>query len=192
MKVFFYPQVSPSSTSYALCFFITSVRSIFHLVPYLLVCNHSLKILCGNGFGSFVTVQARVLNTAALGLLSLDGSVCRAGSWLEPENLVFEKFLAFQITLFFCLRHWMPAFLLGVWNFDSYGFGLCACNQPSVKSSEFESPTNFSGQRHCTTRRKPVGRFLQTPCEVSSPGWSYCIFLYHSSPASAFSKPPKV
>ena len=71
----------------------------------------------------------------------------------------------------------MPVFLLGVWNFDSYDFGLCVSNQPAVKSLDFESPTNSSGQRHCTTCRKPVGRFLQIPCEVSSPGWSYCISL---------------
>ena len=80
----------------------------------------------------------------------------------------------------------MPAFILGGWNFESYDFGLCACNQPSVKSLDFESPTSFSGQR------QPVGRFLQTPCEVSFPLTNPIVYLSHSSPASAFSKPLNV
>lgn len=40
----------------------------------------------------------------------------------------------------------MPAFLLGVWNFDSYDFGLCVSNQPSVKSLDLR------------VQRTPLGR----------------------------------
>lgn len=76
------------------------------MVHHLLVCIHSLNKLC------FVTVQGRVFNIAGLRLLSLEGPTCRVGSWLEPENLAFEKFLAFQITL---LPAWGTECLLSFW-----------------------------------------------------------------------------
>lgn len=152
MRVFFNPKVSHSSTSYAL--FLHHICKEYFLLgappPHLLVCNHSLKILRGgNGFGSFVTAGKSFEHSSPE--VAVFRRVCLQGWFLAGAwEFGFLKVPCISDNDFFCLRHWMPAFILGGWNFESYDFGLCACNQPSVKSLDFESPTSFSGQRHCT------------------------------------------
>lgn len=97
------------------------------------------------------------------------GLAARVGSLLEPGNLAFEKFLAFQITLVpawgtKCLLFFQKA---GIFIVNS--FCLCACDQLPVKSWGPESQLGFPGQKHCITCWKLVRRFLQTPHDGSFP-----------------------